>query len=61
VTDNPIDNVTTLTFDILGARACGCRGAYVDRYGLPLEDAAKPADLDVRDFIELSDGLAAKG
>jgi 2-haloacid dehalogenase len=51
--------VAAHSFDILGARACGFRGAYVDRYGLPLEDAAKPADLNVRDFIELSDRLLA--
>lgn len=53
--------VAAHSFDILGARACGFRGAYVDRYDLPLEDAAKPADLNVRDFIELSDGLLLKG
>jgi 2-haloacid dehalogenase len=53
--------VAAHSFDILGARACGFRGAYVDRYGLPLEDAAKPADISVRDFIELSDVLLGKG
>jgi len=53
--------VAAHSFDILGARACGFRGAYVDRYNLPLEDAAQPSDLNVRDFIELSDRLLSKG
>ena len=29
--------VASHSFDIMGARACGYRGAYVNRYGLPME------------------------
>jgi 2-haloacid dehalogenase len=49
--------VAAHAFDILGARACGYRGAYVNRYGLPAEVRAYPPDIEVRDFIELSDRL----
>ena len=45
--------VAAHAFDILGARACGYRGAYVNRYGLPYEDSSLLPDLEVRDFEEL--------
>ena len=45
-------------FDIMGARACGYRGAYVNRYRLPYEESPHRPDLEVRDFIELADALA---
>lgn len=51
--------VSANSFDILGARACGLRGAYIDRYGLPFEDTQpryRP-DLTVEDFTELADAL----
>ena len=44
-------------FDIVGARACGYRGAYVDRYGLPFDESPYQPDLIVDDFIELADRL----
>lgn len=52
--------VASHSFDILGARACGLRGAYVNRYKLPYEDSALRPDLTVNDFLELSRRLASK-
>jgi 2-haloacid dehalogenase len=52
--------VASHSFDILGARACGFRGAYVNRYNLPYEDSPLRPDLTVKDFLELSRRLAAK-
>jgi 2-haloacid dehalogenase len=46
--------VASHSFDILGARACGFRGAYVNRYKLPYEDSPLRPDLTVNDFLELS-------
>lgn len=51
--------VAAHAFDILGARACGYRGAYVNRYGLPYEESALLPDFEVRDFSELADRLLA--
>ncbi len=49
--------VAAHAFDVMGARACGFRGAYVNRYKLPYEDSPLKPDLTVRDFIELADEL----
>ena len=49
--------VAAHTFDIVGARACGYRGAYVNRYGIPFEETPYLPDLVVGDFIELSSRL----
>jgi 2-haloacid dehalogenase len=49
--------VAAHAFDIMGARACGFRGAYVNRYRLPYEESPYRPDLEVRDFIELADAL----
>ena len=49
--------VSSNSFDVMGARACGLRGAYVDRYALPYEETPFQADLTVRDFAELADSL----
>ena len=49
--------VAAHSFDILGARACGYRGAYVNRYGLPTEESSYQPDLEVRDFLELAGRL----
>ena len=38
--------VSSNSFDVVGARACGFRGAFVDRYGLPYEDTAFQPDVD---------------
>ena len=41
-------------FDAYGARACGYRGAYVNRYGLPMEETPYLPDMEVNDFLELA-------
>jgi len=45
------------SFDTLGARACGYRAAYVNRYGLPTEESPYQPDLEVKDFVELAERL----
>src|SRR5262245_36213929 len=49
--------VAAHAFDIMGARACGYRGAYVNRYRLPYEESPFKPDLEVKDFLELADVL----
>jgi 2-haloacid dehalogenase len=49
--------VSANSFDVMGARACGFRGAYIDRYRLPFEDTPFQPDLTVRDFTELAAAL----
>ena len=49
--------VSADSFDVMGARACGFRGAYVNRYQLPFEDTPFQPDLVVKDFTELAAGL----
>ena len=49
--------VSSNSFDVMGARTCGLRGAYVNRYNLPYEDSPFLPDLTVPDFTALADGL----
>jgi 2-haloacid dehalogenase len=49
--------VAAHSFDILGARSCGYRGAYVNRQNLPTEESSFQPDLTVKDFKELADQL----
>lgn len=49
--------VSANSFDVMGARSCGLRGAYVDRYGLPYEETPFQPDLTVADFAELAESL----
>ncbi|MCH8979929.1 MAG: HAD-IA family hydrolase, partial [Armatimonadetes bacterium] len=49
--------VSANSFDVMGARMCGFRGAFVNRYGLPYEDSPYVPDLTVADFTELADTL----
>jgi 2-haloacid dehalogenase len=49
--------VAAHSFDIRGARACGYREAYVNRYRLPAEESLYQPDLEVSDFVELADYL----
>ena len=49
--------VSANSFDIMGARACGYRGAFVNRYNMPFEDTQYQADVIVNDFTELADAL----
>ena len=46
--------VAAHAFDVMGARACGFRGAYVNRYRLPYEDSVLQPDTTVNDFRELA-------
>ncbi len=45
--------VSANSFDVMGARSCGYRGAYVNRYGLPFEDLPYQPDFIVQNFNEL--------
>lgn len=50
--------VAAHSFDIMGARVSGYRGAYVNRYELPYEDTEQYVpDLVVSDFNQLADVL----
>lgn len=49
--------VSANSFDVVGGRACGMRGAWVNRYALPYEDSPYTADVTVTDFTELADAL----
>lgn len=49
--------ISSNSFDVVGARACGFRAAYVDRYRLPVEDTPYQPDVTVADFTELADAL----
>lgn len=58
---NEIMMVAAHSFDIMGARVCGFRGAFVNRYRLPYEDTEKyTPDLVVDDFNRLADMLLAE-
>jgi 2-haloacid dehalogenase len=50
--------VSANSFDVMGARACGFRGAFVNRYQLPYEDTPFRPDVAVKDFHELADRLS---
>jgi len=49
--------VSANSFDVMGARACGYRGAFVSRYGLPYEDTPYRPDVTVQDFTGMADAL----
>ena len=49
--------VSANSFDIVGARAYGYKGAFVNRYLLPYEDTPYQPDVTVRDFTALADAL----
>jgi 2-haloacid dehalogenase len=49
--------ISANSFDVVGARACGLRGAYVNRYDLPYEDSPYRADVTVADFTELAEEI----
>ena len=50
--------VSANSFDIMGARTCGFRGAFVNRYQLPYEDTSYQPDVTVADFTELAAALS---
>ena len=49
--------VAAHSFDILGARHSGYRGAYVNRYDLPYDDSEYRPDFITKNFQELCDVL----
>ena len=49
--------VSANSFDVMGARSCGYRSAYVNRYNLPYEDTHFQPDVTVDNFTELADAL----
>ena len=49
--------VSANSFDVVGARACGFRAAFVNRYGLPYEESPYTPDVTVDDFTQLADEL----
>ena len=49
--------VSANSFDVMGARACGYRSAWVNRYQLPFEETPFLPDIQVKDFIGLADIL----
>ena len=49
--------VSANSFDIVGARACGYKGAFVNRYLLPYEETSYQPDVTVGDFTALADAL----
>jgi 2-haloacid dehalogenase len=49
--------VSAHPFDLAGARACGYRAAYVNRYRYPYEDSPFQPDTTVKDFHQLADIL----
>jgi 2-haloacid dehalogenase len=51
--------VSANSFDVMGARMCGMRGAFVNRYNLPYEDTPFVPDVTVPDFTRLADALLA--
>lgn len=51
---NEVMMVSSNSFDVMGARMCGNRGAFVNRYALPYEDTPYVPDVTVKDFAELA-------
>jgi len=49
--------ISSNSFDVVGARACGFKAAHVDRYGLPYEDTPFRPQITVKDFQGLADAL----
>ena len=49
--------VSANSFDVMGARMCGLRGAFVNRGDLPYEDSPFQPDLTPKDFTEMADQL----
>ncbi|MGI8908569.1 MAG: hypothetical protein ACR2IE_19000 [Candidatus Sumerlaeaceae bacterium] len=49
--------VSAHTFDAIGARACGYRAIYVNRYNLPIDDHNYLPDATVKDLTEIANVL----
>ncbi|MFL2768104.1 MAG: haloacid dehalogenase type II [Dehalococcoidia bacterium] len=44
--------VASHSFDVIGAKACGYKSAYIDRYDLPIEDKGYSVDIHVQNFLQ---------
>ena len=49
--------VTAHSIDVMGARACGYRGAFVNRYNLPFDETIYQPDVSTGDLRELASYL----
>jgi len=49
--------VSSNSFDVMGARACGFQAAWIKRYNLPYEETLYKPTLEVKDFHELASTL----
>jgi 2-haloacid dehalogenase len=49
--------ISSNSFDVMGARMCGNRGAFVNRYELPFEDTTYVPDYAVADFSGLAEAI----
>ncbi len=49
--------ISSNSFDVMGARMCGNRGSFVNRYKLPFEDTTYVPDYTVSDFAELAKAI----
>ena len=49
--------ISANSFDVLGARACGMRAAFVNRNTLPYEETPYRPDVEVGNFTELAEAL----
>lgn len=52
--------VSSHSFDVVGARASGYRGGYVNRYDLPYDETPYRFDIEARDFLDLAGKLGCK-
>ena len=52
--------VSAHSFDVVGARTSGYRGAYVNRYDLPFDETPYLYDIQARNFLDLADKLGCK-
>ncbi len=49
--------VSSNSFDVVGARISGYRGAYINRYDLPYDETPYRFDIEAPDFLALADQL----
>lgn len=52
--------VSSNSFDVVGARASGYRGGYVNRYDLPYDETPYRFDIEARDFLDMAGKLGCK-